>query len=291
MTKILSTLFGFLFILISCLSFAEQEVPVSVKAKLVSDAAAVSPGESFKLGVLFEIIPGWHIYWKNSGDTGLPTKIEFKLPPGFSAGELKWPVPNIYRSAGDITDYGYEDSVLLYTEVKAPEDLVPGSELDIKAVVSWVSCEEICIPGRASLSLNLHVSETSSTANEKLFALWQSAIPLESTDHNSPFEVDIDMSRKGSGELVRITLLHNNPVEVKELIPAPGDDAEVSNMKIKTSEVDAGNDQRRTDIEFVKKVLPGSGPKDSDLDLLVVYQDQNEKRSGIEIIIKAPGKN
>lgn len=290
-TKTVSAVLGVIFLFFVFSSYAEQEIPISVKAKLVSDSDAISPGDTFKLGVLFEIIPGWHIYWKNSGDTGLPTKIEFELPPGFKAGELKWPVPNIYRSAGDITDYGYEESVLLYTEVKASEGLEPGTELDIKAQVSWVSCEEICIPGRADLSLNLPISITSDTANENLFSKWHSALPLKESDSKSPFEIDIKKIKDKKGELARITLLHNRAIEITDLIPAPGDGVTLSDVKIERNQSEERNDQQKTDIELLKKVLPGSEPKDSGLELLVVYQSENKKRSGVEFIITAPDQN
>src|ERR1700685_4419029 len=64
-----------------------------VKPSLISDVSAIQPGQKFRVGILYKIEPGWHIYWKYSGDSGIPTKIEWQLPAGFTVGDLRWPLP------------------------------------------------------------------------------------------------------------------------------------------------------------------------------------------------------
>src|SRR5215210_5687367 len=64
-----------------------------VKAELIADTNAVVPGKPFTAGLLLRMVPGWHTYWQNSGDSGMPTRIEWQLPPGFKAGEIQWPLP------------------------------------------------------------------------------------------------------------------------------------------------------------------------------------------------------
>ena len=64
-----------------------------VKAALIADVSSIQPGQRFRLGVLYRIEPGWHIYWKYSGDSGIPTKIEWQLPEGFTIHDLQWPLP------------------------------------------------------------------------------------------------------------------------------------------------------------------------------------------------------
>ena len=56
-----------------------------VKAQLVADTQHIEPGQKFRLGVLYTIAPKWHIYWKYPGDAGIPTQIDWQLPPGFRA--------------------------------------------------------------------------------------------------------------------------------------------------------------------------------------------------------------
>src|SRR5271170_1748892 len=87
-----------------------------VKTELFADVSAIQPGKPFWLGVRLSIDPGWHIYWKNAGDAGLPTRVKFTLPDGFSAGPLQFPTPHRFDQPGNIVAFGYEDSVLLLTQ-------------------------------------------------------------------------------------------------------------------------------------------------------------------------------
>jgi hypothetical protein len=82
-----------------------------VRASLVAEADAAQPGRSLLVGFRLEMEPGWHTYWRNPGDSGLPTKVRWELPEGFSAGELQWPRP-IRFATGPLVSYGYEHEVL-----------------------------------------------------------------------------------------------------------------------------------------------------------------------------------
>jgi thiol:disulfide interchange protein DsbD len=156
--------------------------PQVVRAELVADVAGVAPARPFKLGVLFRMEPGWHIYWKDPGDAGLATSIRFGVPEGFRAGELRWPVPKSWVLPGEIRSIGYEESVLLAARVEPPAGLEPGSKAPVAAEVRWLACKEVCIPGRASLKLELPVQEAPSAANQELFAAWEQKLPAEGTD-------------------------------------------------------------------------------------------------------------
>lgn len=258
-----------------------QEVPTPVKARLVTDVNAIVPGKPFKVGVLFDIIPHWHIYWKNSGDTGLPTKLSFKLPDGFAVGELNWPVPKQFTRAGDITDYGYEDSLLLYSQVNVPEDLASGSVTDIVADVSWVSCEEICIPGKAVLKLSLPVSDEQKNLNNELFSEWESALPLRASDENSPFKVEIDRTGKNEvSDIIHISLSYEKSLSDIELYPVPGDELSVSDINIEST-----REKGKTGIQLKVRALSGLDLKDSKLETLIVYKDTDGKRSAVTLSI------
>ena len=84
-----------------------------VKATLLADVAAVKPGATFNVGVLLEIAPGWHIYWTNPGDSGLPTQVKFQFPEGFKVGDLRYPTPSRFSSPDGAASFGYGGSVLL----------------------------------------------------------------------------------------------------------------------------------------------------------------------------------
>jgi thiol:disulfide interchange protein DsbD len=78
-----------------------------VTPSLISDVAAIQPGQKFRVGVLYRIEPGWHVYWKFSGDSGLPTKIAWQVPPGFKVGELQWPLPLREKEPGALKKLDY----------------------------------------------------------------------------------------------------------------------------------------------------------------------------------------
>ncbi len=126
----------------------------AVSIELIAEQAAVVPGETFNVALDFKLEPHWHIYWKNPGASGLPVEIEWELPEGFVAGEIQWPAPEQIEMAG-LVNYGFEDAVTLIVPIQAAADLKVGSSVPIKAEVSWLVCEEFCMPGDASLSLEL----------------------------------------------------------------------------------------------------------------------------------------
>jgi thiol:disulfide interchange protein DsbD len=126
-----------------------------VKASLVAETDAVVPGRRLSLGIRLQMDPGWHTYWSNPGDSGLPTKARLTLPEGFAAGELQWPAPERFAT-GPIVSYGYSGEVLLPIEVRVPAT-VRGAEVRLLARVDWLECQEACLPGRADVALALPV--------------------------------------------------------------------------------------------------------------------------------------
>ena len=94
-----------------------------VKASLLANTSGVVPGKPFQAGLLLRMAPGWHTYWKYSGDAGLPTEIKWNLPPGWKVGDIQWPIPLKTIDPGDILTYGYQDEVLLIQEITPPEKI------------------------------------------------------------------------------------------------------------------------------------------------------------------------
>ena len=147
----------------------------AVKAQLVAEHASVPPGGSTRVGVAFEIEPGWHIYADPPGDAGLPTRIAWgcgtKDPwlgvhgcsdVGF--GELQWPPPEQFVDLGNIRTRGYRDSVVPFSTVRASPRFThtlnsAHSNIPVLARVEWLACKDICIPGNAELELVLAVQE------------------------------------------------------------------------------------------------------------------------------------
>ena len=154
------TIFGAVMALLAAVtSPAHATGPVAtdhVRAELVAGAEAVRPGETIRIGIRKQIIPHWHTYWLNPGDSGLATTAEWTLPDGAVAGDILWPAPERI-AVGPLMNYGYEGEVTLLTDITVPADSPVGSSFPIRATVDWLVCEEICIPEQVALGLDLPV--------------------------------------------------------------------------------------------------------------------------------------
>ena len=125
-----------------------------VRAELVAHAPeGVSAGKPLRLGLKLAHAPKWHTYWKNAGDSGLPTQLAWTLPPGFAAGETRWPVPEAI-AVGPLVNYGYEGEVLLSVDVAVPAAF-QGSALAVGLKADWLVCREICIPEEGTFRITL----------------------------------------------------------------------------------------------------------------------------------------
>jgi thiol:disulfide interchange protein len=156
-----------------------------VKAELLAESASVAPATTLWVDLHLRIKPGWHVYWRNPGDSGLPTAIDWHLPAGFSAGAVLWPVPKHLVQNG-IGNYDYAGTADLLVPVTVAKELVSGDSAALVAKVSWLACADICIPGGAELSLNLPVTTApagSDPATEALFADVRREVPIP-----APFE-------------------------------------------------------------------------------------------------------
>jgi DsbC/DsbD-like thiol-disulfide interchange protein len=139
------------------------------RASLLSEADAARPGQPMTVGIRLQMEKGWHTYWRNPGDSGLPTRARWELPAGLTAGEIQWPYPSRFTS-GPLVNYGYENDVLLPVEIRVPAS-VAESQVRIAVRVDWLECQEACLRGRADLSLTLPVRATSAPgAQSALFA-------------------------------------------------------------------------------------------------------------------------
>jgi thiol:disulfide interchange protein DsbD len=147
-----------------------------VEARLVADVAAVQPGRAFTVGLHFQIEPGWHIYWENSGDAGLPIRVAWTLPEGFGVSPLRWPTPRRYTESGGMTAFGYQDEAMVLATVTPPASL-SGESVVLEAAAQWLVCKEVCIPGNAKLRLTLPVGRATPSAEAELIARFERAVP------------------------------------------------------------------------------------------------------------------
>lgn len=131
---------------------AQSSAESHAKVELIAEQQTVAAGKPFWVGLLFHLDPGWHIYWQNPGDSGEPPKVQWQLPPGFAAGAIRWPQP-IRLGSGTVVDYGYEGQVLLMAPIAEASSQRASSLPSVSAEVKYIVCREMCIPGKAHLTL------------------------------------------------------------------------------------------------------------------------------------------
>lgn len=120
-----------------------------LRVQLVLPSTALVRGQPTNAGLYFKLEPGWHVYWKNAGDSGEPPRIKWTLPDGVTAGPLQFPAPK-RLPLGPLMDFGYEDEVLFPFSITAGP-AAKGNEAILHAKVDWLVCREVCIPGKAEL--------------------------------------------------------------------------------------------------------------------------------------------
>ena len=178
------------FFAILCLTAGAQAAAVKaehVTIDLVSEQRSIQPGAPFTLGLSFTIESSWHLYWVNPGDAGLPPTVHWNLPAEINAGEFQWPYPE-RAQIGSIVNYVYSGDLLLPIAMQAGS--VKGKTTSLSADVKWLVCRDICIPGKATLSLELPVSSNApqnDPAVKAAFAESRAHIPkpLASSTHAS----------------------------------------------------------------------------------------------------------
>jgi thiol:disulfide interchange protein/DsbC/DsbD-like thiol-disulfide interchange protein len=134
----------------------------------------LTPGKSLQLGLKIEHQPHWHTYWKNPGDSGLPTTLAFDLPAGFSVGEIAWPTPKPLP-VGPLVNFGYEGTLLLPVQVSVPADF-QGDALDVKLRADWLICKDVCIPEGGDFRLSVP-TRAATSLHAALFASARDAVP------------------------------------------------------------------------------------------------------------------
>jgi DsbC/DsbD-like thiol-disulfide interchange protein/cytochrome c biogenesis protein CcdA len=187
-----------------------------VKASLLADVNGIVPGQPVTIGLELQTAPGWHTYWEYAGDAGVPTRADWKLPAGFTAGPIQWPIPARDQEPGDIVDYIYPGDVLLPVEIQTPADLKPGQTVTINAHASWLVCKDLCVPGKADVSITLPVVAANQPANADLFTETRAELPLKG---RAPFAAA--WSRQGQALVLKLVGL--DPQATFDFFPLPGD--------------------------------------------------------------------
>ena len=201
---------------------AEIETPNPVKVELIQEEETIQPGRPFWVALHLTIEEGWHVYWKNPGDAGMPLKIEWNLPSGFEAGPLQWPFPAQFTTA-DMMGFGYENQVVLLSQITPASNLDEGSLHPIKAQIEWLVCSStMCLPGAGDANFSARAEQKEPSLRQELAALFQEArTKLPST------EIKVTTKRKkGAVEFEVADLEHvagNGPIVGASFFPEEAD--------------------------------------------------------------------
>ncbi len=158
-----------------------------VRAELVAHAPqGVAPGKPVWFGLKLEHIPHWHTYWKNPGDSGLPTTLIWTLPAGVTAGDIDWPAPG-HLPIGPLMNYGYEATVVLPVPVTLTGR--PGNPLHVKLEADWLVCRIECIPQSGTFELDIDTSRPI-TAHAADFDRWLGRRPANVDDADATARIE-----------------------------------------------------------------------------------------------------
>lgn len=241
---------GLLALCLSMIGWSALGAHTRVSWELESGLAA--PGATVWAGVTLKMDPGWHTYWKNGGDSGVATQIEWRLPEGISAGEIHWPVPEIYEdSTLDMITYVYHDETTLLVPLTISVSM-PDGEFSVEADLSWLECEVACVPGSGSLSGTIMIQK--GAANPDIEPDWLVAARARLPEQPE-FEVHGEWNKPDSEDEGSYTLWFT-PGDLKSdgqwgFWPYPNENMEISTRsELVESESKGGVSLKKTVFKF-----------------------------------------
>ena len=127
------------------------------QSRLIPERTGFAPGETTWFAFSQKLEPGWHVYWKNPGDSGLPLDFQWSLPEGFAAGDIHYPVPERII-IGPLVNFGHQGAPIFLVPITAPASAAPGTEVEVELAATWLICADICVPEEGAFALTLPVA-------------------------------------------------------------------------------------------------------------------------------------
>jgi|SRR6185437_677124 len=244
-----------------------------VRASLISDVSNIRAGRAFTIGVLLEIEQGWHIYWTNPGDSGMPTTVTFKAPEGFEAVPDPFPIPARIRH-GKETAYGYERPVVFTAKVTPPVDLRIGDRVTFEASAAWLVCKDTCLPGKATESLTMKVADRTGPTNVDLFQRNATTVAGPNDRLNDIAGVRGTIDPKT--HIATLTIHWKTPCTGVQVFPGAVDGVTVDKITVKKTEDDL------TPITMKIEITPDQKPAANRLPLLISFRDSEGHMRGLQ---------
>ena len=185
-----------------------------VTVDLLAEPVHIQTGKPTTLGLRFRPTPGWHIYWSNPGDSGLPPSVRWKLPSGWTAGELQFPFPEKILVPPLVT-YGYEQETVLLVQLTPPQGQPLPPKIPVQASIEWLVCKETCLPGSATLDLTIPTVPKENIDLQKLFDEIRREMPARIPE--------ISIHAKQTENFLELTLPNSPEVGDLSFFPTEGD--------------------------------------------------------------------
>lgn len=194
--------------------------PVPVKtditeARLIGAMKSIEPGQQFWVALHLKIKDGWHTYWENPGDSGVPPSLKWTLPNGFKAGAIHYLPPSRHPYVGEI-NYGYDKETYFLVPITAPEALRANANYIAAVKASWLVCEEQCIPESAELSLVLRTNAASKSEAGEYFDLLAKLVSRLPKPVSDPVSFTV---KDGNLSIALPDLLLKSPAKRAEFYP------------------------------------------------------------------------
>jgi DsbC/DsbD-like thiol-disulfide interchange protein len=260
---------------------AQAQTPQHVHLQLLSDVSAIAPGKPFHLGVKLTIDPGWHVYWTNPGDAGLPTRVTFTAPGGFTVADVQFPTPTRIEDPGNIVMFGYENSVLLTAIVTPPAQLSQDFSGKFNVSASWLVCSDVCIPGKGEDSINLPMSVTAAPANADLFDSSARQIPVDLSQCPDVQSVQSTGAPGPSGSPGAIQLT----IVWKQSAPSSVQFMQELNDVYNFGPVKVDSNQNTTLIGFSVETMAAKSSAGQNITAVIGYINQAGQRRGVVVPI------
>lgn len=257
----------------------DENMPHPVKANIIAFNKEMKPGEEYQIAVHFKIEPGWHIYWKNPGDSGLPTQVNYTLLDGYELKETYYPTPKSFVREGNILDYGYEDELLLISDMKTTPEL-SDNQMEIKGLARWVVCKEVCIPGSQELTLNYPVKDDSNILDASILNKWKSRVPEQISADKLPFTYEVNKQFEENGRLKSVTIVIENNGQIQDLNLFPDTDRSIYLKDISFEKHD-----KIYRYSFTPVIMNNNKKDIDNLRVVLSYAGANGKTKAIETLL------
>jgi len=225
------------------------------QADLLLDHEVAAPGQTILAGVRLQMPEGWHTYWKNPGDSGMATDIQWRLPRGLTAGDIQWPVPEKHDFEGFVT-YVFHQEVVLRVPLTIGAD-APLGPAEIRATVKWLECKETCIPGQGEVAAALTLArEPRKSANASILEDAAQRLPARSDG----LKVAAHWQDGDSPDERRLLVSATAPpgVTLADFFPHPDQSVEIGAVTEIVSATDSAISLRKTVMRFGEAAWPQS---------------------------------